>query len=204
MEKISVIRRYGFWGTLYLAKCTLFTKLNFRKARLIRLPIDIRGKEFIKVGKGFTTGKYCRIDVTDNETNAGKIIVIGNNVQINDSVHIAASKKVTIGNDVLIASKVFISDHNHGNYGGHAELPQDSPLTKPQQRAPYIKPVTIEDNVWIGEFVSILPGVTIGKGSIIGTMSVVNKDIPAYCIAVGVPAKVIKKFNFENGIWEKI
>ena len=205
MKKINIIRRYGFWGSIYLAKCVIYTKLNFKKARLIRLPIDIRGKEFIQVGKGFTTGKYCRIEViTDNGTKAGKIIVIGNNVQINDSVHIAASKEVTIGNDVLIASKVFITDHNHGNYGNHANSEQDSPLTIPQGRPLYIKPVKIEDNVWIGEFVAILPGVTIGKGSIIGAMSVVNKDIPAYSIAAGSPAKVIKKFNFENGIWEKI
>lgn len=62
----------------------------------------------------------------------------------------------------------------------------------------------IKKNVWIGEFVSILPGVTIGEGSIIGSMSVVNKDIPAHCIAVGSPAKVIKKFNLETNLWEKV
>lgn len=61
----------------------------------------------------------------------------------------------------------------------------------------------IEDNVWIGEFVSILPGVTIGKNSIIGTMSVITKDIPANCIAVGSPVNVIKKYSFEKKIWEK-
>jgi lipopolysaccharide O-acetyltransferase len=67
----------------------------------------------------------------------------------------------------------------------------------------YSSPVIIEENVWIGEYVSILPGVTIGRGSIIGSMSVVNKNIPAFCIAVGAPAKVIKRYNFTTNKWEK-
>jgi lipopolysaccharide O-acetyltransferase len=53
----------------------------------------------------------------------------------------------------------------------------------------------IEDNVWLGEFVSILPGVTIGKGNIIGANSVVTQDIPPYSIAVGTPARVAKRFD---------
>ena len=61
----------------------------------------------------------------------------------------------------------------------------------------------LNSNVWIGEFVSILPGVTIGMGSIIGTMSVVTKSIPPYSIAVGSPAKVIKVYDFENKKWVK-
>jgi lipopolysaccharide O-acetyltransferase len=63
--------------------------------------------------------------------------------------------------------------------------------------------VAIEDNVWLGEFVSVLPGVTIGKGSIVGANSVVSKNLPPYVIAVGTPAKPIKKFNFETNKWEK-
>ena len=62
----------------------------------------------------------------------------------------------------------------------------------------------IEKNVWLGEFVSVLPGVKIGEGSIVGTMSVVNKDIPPYSISVGSPARVVKKYNFDTNKWEKI
>jgi lipopolysaccharide O-acetyltransferase len=110
-------------------------------------------------------------------------------------------EKVKIGNNVLIASKVFISDHSHGRYDG---IDQDSPDTIPKDRKLFCKPVIIEDNVWIGEFVSILPGVTIGKGSIIGTMSVVNKSIDAYSIAVGCPARVIKRYDFDQKKWIRI
>ena len=62
-------------------------------------------------------------------------------------------------------------------------------------------PVIIEDNVWIGQSVSILKGVKIGFGSIIGSNSVVTKEIPPHSIAVGIPAKVVKTYNFESKQW---
>lgn len=62
----------------------------------------------------------------------------------------------------------------------------------------------IDDNVWLGELVCIMPGVTVGKGSIVGAHSVVTHDIPPYSIAVGSPAKVIKQYNFSTKIWEAI
>lgn len=159
----------------------------------------------MRVEENFTTGKYCRLEVVyDKKVTSNSIILkIGKNVQINDNVHIAAAHSISIGNNTLIASKVFISDHNHGNYGG-TSIPHDAPTTVPIERKLLVKPVVIGDNVWIGEFVSVLPGVTIGEGSVIGTMSVVNKDIPPFCIAVGSPAKVIKRYNFENKLWEKV
>lgn len=192
---------------LMLAVYKMITPFYFANARLIRLPIQIRGKRWMHVGKNFTTGKYCRLEVLDDEsrTSDKKIMLsIGDGVQINDNVHIAVAGSVFIGHHVLIASKVFISDHNHGNYKTQGDLLQDSPLTVPIERALMIKPVVIQDNVWLGEFVSVLPGVTIGEGSIIGTMSVVNSDIPPFCIAAGSPAKVIKKYNFTSGEWEKV
>lgn len=77
-------------------------------------------------------------------------------------------------------------------------------MSAPKYRQLISKPVIIEKNVWIGEFVSILPGITIGEGSIIGSSAVVNKDIPPFCIAVGVPAKVIKRFDFQTNEWKLI
>ncbi|WP_089889586.1 LbetaH domain-containing protein [Chitinophaga arvensicola] len=178
------------------------TRAFYRPARLIRFPFEIRNKRYIKIGKGLTTGRYCRLEAHPLSASQSACITIGDNVQINDAVHIVGSVGVTIGNNVLLASKIFISDLNHGNYSGAGI--HDSPESIPKDRPLGHKPVVIEDNVWIGEFVSVLPGVTIGKGAIIGTMSVVTKDIPAYTIAVGSPAKVIKKFNFESQQWQKI
>ncbi|MFR5466356.1 MAG: hypothetical protein ACLTHR_12100 [Agathobacter rectalis] len=64
--------------------------------------------------------------------------------------------------------------------------------------------VFIDDGVWIGNDVIILPNVHIGKKSIIGAGSVVTKNIPEFCIAVGNPAKVIKKFDIKENRWKKV
>ena len=186
--------------------CLIFYKVRgwfmFKNARLIRFPFRVRGKQYIKIGKGFTTGFNCRIDAL-NINNLGEkyLIEIGENVEINDEVHIGATQKIIIEDNVLIASKVYISDHNHGSYKGDE---QDSPMSIPKERKIYSSPIKIEKNVWIGELCCILQGVTIGEGSIIGAMSVVTKDIPPYTIAVGSPAKLIKRYNFKTKKWDKL
>ena len=195
-----LLKTYGILGVFQLLFFKIRTKFVFANARIIRFPIRIRGRNLIKVGKGFTTGFNCRIDAYTYK-NANTVINIGNNVQINDYVHIGAVEYVEIQDNVLIASKVFITDHNHGSYSGQNH---DSPNSIPKDRQIYSNKVVIEKNVWLGEFVSVLPGVNIGEGSIIGTMSVVNKNIPPYSLAVGSPARVIKKYNFQTSKWEKI
>ena len=196
MEKYSIFQIF----------CLIFYKIKgcliFKNARLIRFPFRVRGKQYIKIGKGFTTGFNCRLDAFNiNNLNEKYLIEIGENVEINDDVHIGAVEKIVIGDNVLIASKVYISDHNHGSYKGEE---QDSPMSMPKKRKIYSSPIKIERNVWIGEFVSILQGGTVGEGSIIGTMSVVTKDIPPYTIVVGSPAKPIKRYNFETKKWDTI
>ncbi len=130
-----------------------------------------------------------------------KILIIGENVQLNDQVHITACHNVSIGNNVLIASKVYISDVSHGNYAGNY---QSSPHEPPSFRQLMAKPVTIENNVWLGDGVCVLPGVTIGYGSIIGANAVVNRNIPPLSIAVGIPARIVKQFNQETKVWDKV
>lgn len=194
------MRGYGFFTFIYLLFSKVSTLLISPQSRLIRIPFFIRNKNNISFGRNLTTGVGCRIDAFVE--NAGETkIYFGDNVQINDYVHIASVEKVVIGNDVLIASKVFISDHNHGSYSGYIH---SSPLTAPASRPIISSPVIIEDNVWIGEFVSVLPGVTIGKGAVIGANSVVTIDIPANSIAVGAPARVIKRFDFEISEWVSV
>ena len=195
-----MLERYGFLGSLKLGISLIYTKLFFKQARLIRLPFDIRNKKFIQIGKKFTSGVGCRIEAYPE--NKEKVVFIGDNVQINDYVHISGMKGVRLGDNVLIASKVFISDLNHGNYSDEGLI--DSPHTPPSERKLYAKPIIIEDNVWLGEFVSVLSGVTIGKGSIVGANSVVSRSLPPYVIAVGTPARVVKKYNFDTKKWDKV
>lgn len=173
------------------------TKFFFRQARLIRYPAYIRGKSSILGAKNLTLGYSCRFDLP------GKIktLRIGENCEFGDNVHIVASKDVIIGDNVLMAARVFVSDTSHGIYGGKNS---DSPLTPPNQRKLAYKPVVIGNNVWIGENVVILPGVCIGDGSIIGANSVVTKDVPENSITCGIPAKQIKTYNFDKNEWIKI
>lgn len=198
---MEMYKRYGLLGGIRLMVSILYTRLFYRRARLLRLPFDIRNRRLIDLGDKLTTGFGCRLEVHPVEKSEQKYLIFGNNVQLNDYVHIAAGEKVVIGNDVLIASRVFISDLNHGSYSGNN---QDSPLTKPNERLLSAKPIYIKDNVWIGENVCVLAGVTIGQGSIVGSMSVVTKDIPDFSIAVGVPAKVIKQFDFKENKWKAV
>jgi lipopolysaccharide O-acetyltransferase len=201
---IKYLSRYGVSRLIKLGINVLRTRIFYRRSRLIRFPFDIRNRQYIDLGTGLTTGVGCRIEAHPlNPLSKNICLIFGNNVEINDYVHIVASQSVKIGNDVLMASKIFISDLNHGCYDSES-LEQSSPDTKPNDRPFSAKPIIIEDNVWIGESVSILPGVTIGKGAIIGANSVVSKDIPQFVIAVGTPAKAIKKYNFNKKRWEKI
>ncbi len=189
--------RYGFLGLLRLFGDVLYTRLVHRGARIVRRPAYIRGARHIRLGAGFTAGVGLRIDAFP--TTPGTVVDIGADVQVNDYVHIAAINHITIGDGTLIASKVFITDHNHGSYQDHDR--QSAPDVPPALRPLASRPVWIGRNVWIGEHVCIMPGVMIGDGAIIGASAVVTNDIPANCIAVGAPARVIRRFDPTTTGW---
>ncbi len=112
---------------------------------------------------------------------------IGDGVSMEYDCHIGCVNEVRIGARVLMASRVYISDHAHG--GTAAE-----DLLVPPNARPVVSkgPVIIEDDVWLGEGVAVMPGVRIGRSSIIGANAVVTRDIPPFSVAVGAPARVIK------------
>ncbi|AMW77522.1 acetyltransferase [Acinetobacter sp. TGL-Y2] len=198
---MSYLKQYGFFGSFNLVINLIKTKILYSNARLIRFPIDIRNKKYIDFGGNLTTGIGCRIETFPQMLTPLKLLKFGENVQLNDYVHITAAYSIEIGNNVLMASKIYISDCTHGSYIGNDD--DSDPMTLPIDRPLSVKAVKIEDNVWLGEFVSVLPGVTIGKGTIVGANSVVSKSLPPYVIAVGSPAKPIKFYNFESKRWEK-
>lgn len=197
---MDLMQRYGIVGALYMIICLLRTKFFYPKSRIIRFPFDIRGRRNIDLGKGLTTGKGCRIEAFSEDDRI--VLSFGKNVQINDYVHISAMRSVVIGDGVLMAGKIYISDNSHGFY--KEGFSQSSPEEKPIERAYFVAPVSVEDNVWIGEGVVVMPGVSIGKGCIVGANSVVTKSIPPYSMAVGNPARVIKRFNPETSCWERV
>ncbi len=128
----------------------------------------------------------------------GKNIFIGNDVIIGPNCTFIDNEKIIIGNCVMIAPNVQI----YTAY--HPVLPEERYIFERAANDPIYyntcaDPVEIKDGVWIGGGVIILPGVTIGKNSIIGAGSVVNRSIPDNCVAVGNPCRVIKYFDDIRG-----
>jgi acetyltransferase-like isoleucine patch superfamily enzyme len=189
------IFRYGIYGTLRIGIDLIVSYFIFGKGVLVRRPFYIRKKGGFKLPKGFSSGPNLIIDVIGDAA----LLSIGEDVKINHRVHIACLDKINIGDRVLMASGVYISDHSHGSYTG---ANQSHPKTPPNERALVAKPVIIGNDCWLGQHVCVLPGVTIGHSVIVGAGSVVTKDIPDFCIAAGNPAKIIKKYHFTENIWE--
>lgn len=157
------------------------------------------GEKSISVGQNSYFGDNCEI-VAIHSHHENQIfnpgLIIGENVRITSRCRITCADRIEIGNCVLMAPDVFITDHNHGMN------PTIKSGYSPQNLV--TKSVKIGDGVWLGQRVIVLPGVEIGEHSIIGAASVVTKDIPSYSIAVGNPARVVKKWDFESGTWVKI
>ena len=193
---------YSIIDKFQLAWWLLRTKIQVPSARLIRRPFVVRGERLVAYGLGLTTGVGCRLEAFAVNDDKHKRIVFGNNVQINDYVHISAIEKVDIGDNVLMASHVYISDNSHGQYKGVEG--DTAPSVPPIKRPYFVAPVKIGNNVWLGEGVIVMPGVTIGDGCVIGAHSIVNKDMPANTVAVGSPAKIVKKYNENLKVWEKV
>lgn len=180
----------------------------FQRRIAIKWTSRISGTKYMKIGHNFSAGEYLWLSAIDIHYSHGVLkrfdpqIIIGNNVSVEDFVHIGCVNHIEIGDNVLMGSKIYITDHNHGIYNGET---QSNPLTPPAGRSlDENKEVVIGSNTWIGEFVTILPGVHIGEGCIIGTHSVVSHDILPYSIAVGAPARVIKQFDFKNKKWVRV
>lgn len=184
---------------LSIIRCRLFVN---RHILLLNYPNIIKGKKFIDFGNRLSAGYFLRLDVAPMDDNPRKRLIFGDDIQINDFVHISALDHVEIGDGCLLASHIYISDNSHGHYGG-SKL-DSAPTVPPDNRSYYTSPVKIGKNVWIGEGVIIMPGVNIGDGCVIGAHSVVNKSIPSDSIAVGTPAKVVKKYSYTEKRWIKI
>ena len=138
------------------------------------------------IGNGTVIGRHIQLTARKVGTESPSIF-IGDNCLIREFSHITAISSIRIGNHLLTGTNVLITDNAHGM------ATREQMMQPPTERPLYSKgPVTIGNNVWLGNNVCVMPGVTIGDGAIIGANSVVTHDVPAYCVAAGIPAKVIK------------
>jgi acetyltransferase-like isoleucine patch superfamily enzyme len=120
-------------------------------------------------------------------------VTIGNNTIVGISNVIIGP--VSIGNEVMLAQNIVISGLNHA---------YEDVTMSPSRQKEVCKQVIISDEVWIGSNAVITAGVTLGRHCVIGAGSVVTKDVPEFSVAVGNPAKVIKKYDPLSGKWEKV
>jgi acetyltransferase-like isoleucine patch superfamily enzyme len=162
--------------------------------------VEVNTSQCISIGSGCVIGKNALIQVDRfhhfKYGSQNPKLKIGTGVFIGKGCTISAVRDIEIEDNVGLAPYCYIADNSHGFER------VDIPIRL--QELTDIKPVKIKSGSWLGWGVAVMPGVTIGKNSVIGAHSVVNKDVPDYCVAVGAPAKVVKKYDSASKEWRKV
>lgn len=176
---------------------TLFYKRKFNKYGKnvsVVFPLKIDGINNISIGNNVYIAPkswLAALPLTgENKCN----LIIGDGTNIGHFNHIYATKSIIIGTKVLTADKVYISDNLHSYENINIPI-IDQPIKQ-------ISTVEIGDGTWLGENVCVI-GANVGKNCVVGANSVVTKDIPDYCVAVGTPARIIKRFCLNRNEWLK-
>lgn len=187
---------YNFWNKVSTRLFTLMLKRDFKSfgiGSFIQKPLKIDGAKNISIDDNVFIAKNVWLGALPH-TGGTCQITIGMGSRIGHFNHIYATYSITIGKSVLTADKVYISDNLHSYEDVSAPI-LDQPIKQ-------CNSVTIGDGSWIGENVCII-GSNIGRNCVIGANSVVTKDIPDFCVAVGAPARVIKRYCKDTLAWKK-
>lgn len=161
----------------------------------ISLNAVLIGIDYINIGINTTILYGTRIQAVSRWKNREykPNIIIGKNVNIEQGVHITCANKVIIEDNVSLLPYCMVTDIKH-DYGNIRIAPNKQGIT--------VKKTIIKEQSSIGFGACIMPGVVVGKHSIVGANSVVISDVPDYCVVAGIPAKIIKKYNFDKNEWE--
>ena len=175
---------YSYWISQFLGKVGENTEFG--------RPLTIQGggQKRIKVGSNTHIGHHAVLGcwVQYGANNFAPEIIIGNDCSIGEYCHITAINRITIGDGLLTGRFVYIGDNAHGG------LSMEEAVIPPTQRPLKSKgEIVIGRNVWIGDKVSILGGVTIGDNVIIGAGSIVTQNVPSNCVVAGMPARIVKQ-----------
>lgn len=189
------MKRKWFWYQLANIKNRLLFG-SYGKDVYIEPGVIITRPKYIHIGDRVRIKRDTNINIHPADKNSKEgILFIGNHVAISQGCIISAFKRIVIGDDVGIAPYVCIIDNSR--------KPTD--ISRPlQDQDIEVGSVHIGSGTWLAYNVCVLPNVKIGEHCLIGALSVVNRDIPPYSIAVGSPAKVVKRFDFEKKKWVKV
>ena len=178
LNLITALWHYARW-------CWRFHSFGWR-SRLGRCDMLTRPAA-IHIGRKVLIRKGARLEVVGDWDGQAPKLTIGDGSAIQFYFHCGAAESVVIGKNVLIAGRVYITDHDHSF---------DDPKTSARKDHRLIsKPVVIEDEAWLGEGCAILKGVTIGRRAVVGANAVVTRDVPAFSVVGGVPAKVLRQLD---------
>ncbi|MFL6106331.1 MAG: acyltransferase [Marmoricola sp.] len=167
---------------------------TFGERSLLNFPVTtLYGERCIHIGSETLIGAYATLSVgytPDDEHAPERGLVIGDRCVIGGRAIITAHSSIVIGDDVWFGQNVFVSDASHGYQD--VETPIGLQLG-------WAQPVEIGAGSWIGHGVIVLPGTRIGRNVVVGAGSVVRGEIPDHSVAVGVPAKVVRRLEPGGG-----
>lgn len=175
------------WGLRALLYAPFFG--HFGLPSYLGKPIFFKGLRNVYIGKKVRMFPHLRMETQDGGT-----IHIEDDVVISQNVHLTSAGNLIIGKSSLILANVFITniDHNYDEIGVHVVKQKIT-----------IKETKIGENCFIGMGAAIMAGTVLGKQCIVGANSVVRGIFPDYCVIVGAPAKIVKKFNPATQKWDQ-
>lgn len=188
-----------FWNKLLQFRYqTEFRLKGLKKGGAIDSGLYAHNLKYVSIGKNIKLKRNWRIECYPRfgSLQLSPQLSIGDNVIINYGFTAFVADKIEIGSNCIFAANVTLISENHG--------------INPESEKPYHSqnlttgPIFIGEGCWLGQNVCVLPGVHIGNKCIVGTNAVVNEDIPDNSIAVGIPAKVVKRYNFDKHKWERM
>jgi acetyltransferase-like isoleucine patch superfamily enzyme len=165
-----------------------------KRSKLIQ-PMKLKNVHDIDIGENVLINRHVFLLTLQKDKSAAPRLIIGDGCVIGHMNHITCIREVQIGKNVLTADRVYISDHSHEFSDTTIPIMHQSAVSKGK--------VSIGDGTWIGENVVILC-CNIGKNCVIGSNAVVLHDIPDFSVAVGVPARVVQRFNPSSHSWERV
>jgi acetyltransferase-like isoleucine patch superfamily enzyme len=191
---VDLNRRLGFWASTSAtdSRGKKFGAFGER-SMIMWKPTTIFNERYISIGSDTLIGPDVALSagmVPGQECISDIVVSIGDRCLIGRGSGIVGHFSITIGNDVWTGHHVYITDQNHGYEDVSRPISQQS---QPERA------VVIGDGSWLGYGAVVLPGVTIGKHVVIGANSVVTHDIPDYSVAVGSPARVVRRHDPELG-----
>ena len=197
ISKENIINFFNDMNAWVYTKFLYHSFYAFGYKSMIIPPLRFCHLSNVEVGNDVTIHSNCWIQVLKSDKNDNlPVIRIKDHVAIGMNATISAIKSIVIEEYVFTARNVYISDHAHKYDNINIPISQQSISGASE--------VKIGAHTWLGQNSVVLPGVTIGRHCVIGANSVVNRDIPDYSVAVGAPAKIVKKYNSKSQSWIRV